>query len=555
METNQKFNYLPIVQAMEQLVQRAKTLKVKREDPYGKMVNHQISDIRIAYLTYEDNMISYLNGIAGVQKHIKQTPEMLFTLFYENEKKVVKFELPAQSSFLFSSEGMLSHIWPSLAIAIDQLFDEFYASKSEDNKFHQEDSVNPVVMKESDFQLATVDKVSQSIQEKFLELVRDCYLAEKTVKVDAALTSKRKLWIVVDSFGTKILQKQDTVHSFLALTVVNNQKRVFDKTFSNIYCDWTAFEEQMPTLRQECQDFFFSLERKQLESGIYPLIFAPSAVGTLFHEALAGHMLSGSYILTEESNIFKGKLGKKIAKHGFMEVLNQIQVWDCPRDESMVAAYSYDMEGAEAKDVCLIDHGKVKNFLLDKNSSSYLKLPNNGHALAGDFVTQVLYNFMIIPEARVPEPRVSNLKIVSEIDYSLEEMKADMLDQFGYYLWVESFSGEVNVETGTFNLNVDALVKVSMNGSKDYFHGGIFSANLTDFLSAIQAVSSYYGKIQGYCGSNSGWVPTEEFVPAMVVYGVNWAPSPLPEKNRILNLKRDKYVPKDWEQKISSFEM
>lgn len=551
-------NYLPIVQAMEQLVRRAKALKVKREDPYGNRVNHHISDIRIAYLNYEDSTISYINGIASEQKKVKQIPEMLFTIFYQNKKKVIRFDLPVKSNFLFYPEGILSFIWPSLAIAIDQLFDEFYASKSEDNKFHQEnpvDSVNPVVMKESEFPFSGVETIPQFVQEAFLDLQRDCYLMDKVAKVDAALTSKRKLWIVVDSLGTKILQKQDTVHSSLSLTVVNNQKRVFEKTFSNIYRDWKAFEDQLPTLRDGCQNFFFSLERKQLESGIYPLIFAPSAVGTLFHEALAGHMLSGSFILTEESNIFKGKLGKKIAKYGFMEILNQIQVWDCPQDESMVASYQYDMEGTEAKNVCLIDHGRVKNFLLDKNSASYLKLTNNGHALAGDFVTQVLYNFMIIPEARLPEPRVSNLKIVSEVDYSLEEMKADMLEQFGYYFYVESHAGEVDVETGTFNLKVDSLVKISKNGKKEYFYDGVFSANLTDFLSAIQAVSSSYGRTQGYCGSNSGWVPTEEFVPAMSVYGVNWAPSALPEKNKILDLKRDKYIPKDWGQRFSSFEI
>ncbi len=548
-------NYLPIVQAMGQLVQRAKTLKVKREDPYGNRVNHQISDIRIAYLNYEDSTISYINGIASEQKKVKQIPEMLFTIFYQNKKKVIRFDLPVKSNFLFYPEGILSFIWPSLAIAIDQLFDEFYASKSEDNKFHQEDPANPIVMNESDFLLPTVSAIPQSVHNSFLELVKDCYLLERVAKVDAALTSKRKLWIVVDSLGTKILQKQDTFHTSLNLTVVNNQKRVFEKIFSNIYHDWKAFEDKILTLRDDCQNFFFSLERKQLESGIYPLIFAPSAVGTLFHEALAGHMLSGSFILTEKSNIFKGKLGKNIAKNGFMEILNQIQVWDCPRDEGMIASYQYDMEGTEAKNVCLIDHGRVKNFLLDKNSASYLKLSNNGHALAGDFVTQVLYNFMIIPEARIPEPRVSNLKIVSDVDYSLEEMKAGMLEQFGYYFYVESHVGEVDVETGTFNLKVDSLVKISKNGKKEYFYDGVFSANLTDFLSAIQAVSSSYGRTQGYCGSTSGWVPTEEFVPAMVVYGVNWAPLPLPEKNKILKLKRDKYIPKDWEKKSSSFEI
>ena len=80
-------NYLPIVQAMNQLVQRAKTLKVKREDPYGNRVNHQISDIRIAYLNYEDSTISYINGIASEQKKVKQNPEKLNTIYYQKKKK------------------------------------------------------------------------------------------------------------------------------------------------------------------------------------------------------------------------------------------------------------------------------------------------------------------------------------------------------------------------------------------------------------------------------------------------------------------------------------
>ena len=41
----------------------------------------------------------------------------------------------------------------------------------------------------------------------------------------------------------------------------------------------------------------------------------------------------------------------------------------------------------------------------------------------------------------------------------------------------------------------------------------------------------------------------------MGMYGVNWVPYSLPGKNTILTLKRDKYVPEDWEQKTSSFEM
>ena len=53
MEKKESLNYLPIVQAIEQLVQRAGSLKIKKENPNGDITSHTISGIRIAYLKKE----------------------------------------------------------------------------------------------------------------------------------------------------------------------------------------------------------------------------------------------------------------------------------------------------------------------------------------------------------------------------------------------------------------------------------------------------------------------------------------------------------------------
>ncbi len=551
-----KVNYLPIVQIMEQLVQRAMSLKFRKEDPNGDVKNHQISGIRIAYLQKESFSVTYSNGISTPMLRTKNAPELLLTLFFANKKKEVCLSIPMQAEILAQPEGLLSLGWTKLTLAIDVLIDEFYASKIEDNKFHQEQQGEVVHLEDAAFQLNPLASLPNMVCDQMLHLVRDCYLVKHVAFVDAGLSSKREVWMVVDSWGTRIIDSRDTVEFSLSPYFMNGQRRLYQAQLSGMFKDFEDLKQYLSDeLPQRLQGTLFTVDRKQLESGIYPLLLAPSAVGTLFHEALAGHMLSGVYIADEISMVFKGKLGKRVAKEGFMEVLNHIQIWDCPRDENMIASYQYDMEGAVAQDVCLIDGGKIKNYLLDRNSALRLKLENNGHALAGNFNQQVFVNYFLLPEAVLPEPRVSNLKVLSDCDYTLEEMKADLFKEFGYYLWVESGAGQVNVETGTFELKVDVLVKEYQNGKKEYFHGGILSANLTDFLSSICAVSNHYGKTQGYCGARSGWVPTEESTPAMAAYGVNWAPSALPEKNKILNLKRDKYIPKDWEQKTSSFEM
>ena len=175
-----------------------------------------------------------------------------------------------------------------------------------------------------------------------------------------------------------------------------------------------------------------------------------------------------------------------------------------------------------------------------------MKKKPNGHALAEDFQQSVLVNFFLTAEARLPEPRVSNLKVVSESKVTFKDLEDVFFQKYGYYILVKSYAGQVDVSTGTFELKVECLEKVYADGKREYFHGGVFSSNLTDFISAVKEVSNQYGMTGGYCGSSSGRVPTQEYTPAMSVYGVNWAPAALPDKKKRFSISKVKYIPRGW---------
>lgn len=538
-------DYLPIVQAMEQLVAYLRDLKVTMENPDGYDQEYSISDVRILYLENGGEYVRFLNGLQTPIRHTVPTPQLLVTLFYENPKKVVNFPLPIESDALRDPQGMLMLMTPYLKFGIDRLFKEFYLSDPQDNLLYVHDTSDEVVsLPDENFKIEALQPLEVSVMTYLQGLVKQQYLHPQAYSASASYFHNRKLWIVVDFAGRRVIQKQDSFEVMMDSELTNSEKHIYVESLSRMYPSLEQLTSNLEALKTASQVWIQTLKRKQLKSDVYPLIFAPSAVGTLFHEALAGHMLSGLYIAEEYSTVFKGKLGEKVTKPGVMEILDDLEIWDCPLDEKMFAHYQYDMEGVRAQDTCLIANGKLLNYLLDRNSAAWLKLPNNGHALAGVLLDQVSYG--ILPEAIEPEPRVSNLKIKNSSSVTLDEIKAKYFKDFGYYLWVESYSGEVDVTTGTFNLFVDRLIKVYPDGREEYFYGGKFSAGLTDFISAIWAASDHYGSSQGYCGASSGNVPTEEYVPAMAIYGVNWVPNPMPEVVKILDTERDKYIPLEW---------
>ena len=549
-------SYFSIVKALETLMNRAMNLKIRKEDPYGEIKTFKISGVRIAYMREERYNLPYLNAIPGRTEIYKYAPEMLITFFYRGKEKQVKYSISLKNGYLSSYNGILTSAWPRLTNGIDELLDEFYESTLEDKKTYLEIDVNPVPhMNDEEFELPKLEQIPKDFVSDFRNLLKDYFLVAPIAEVDATVSSHRKVWIVVDNRGTRIIQKQDIMRFVVNPYGVSKAKRIFTGGVYRMATSFEALKSEFPSAKKELQEFLYTLDRKQLPSGIYPLIFDHSATATLFHEAIAGHMLSGKYIAEEDSTIFKGKIGKSVATDNSMSILKKIQIWDCPLDSSMLAHYKYDMEGVPAVDTLLIDKGVVKNYLHNRNSAARMKKKANGHALAENFQPSIMINFFLEGEPNFPEPRVSNLKILSDSKVTFKDLEEKFFKEYGYYILVKSYAGQVDVSTGTFELKVECLEKVYADGKREYFHGGTFSSNLTDFISAVKDVSDQYGLTGGYCGSSSGSVPTQEYTPAMSVYGINWAPIALPDKEKNFSISKVKFIPRTWKKATEEYEL
>lgn len=161
-------NYLPIVNALEVLMNRALNLRIKKEDPYGEMKTLKISGIRIAYMRENVYQLQYLNAIPGRTEIYKYAPEILVTLFFKGKEKSVNYSFSMKNGYLATHKGILTSGWPKLATSIGELVDEFYTSTKKDNKFHLEYQVkNPPIWKMKHLRFQNLRKFQRILTRNF----------------------------------------------------------------------------------------------------------------------------------------------------------------------------------------------------------------------------------------------------------------------------------------------------------------------------------------------------------------------------------------------------
>ncbi len=534
-------NYQKLADVLEWCIQYAKELKVNMEDPNGIRRNFSISDISITLLNYHDKVIDFDNGISNNSVFEDETTQMLIQIWIKNNRKKVRISFP-YTDLLLDPDYLKIFFIKVIRSNIMASVNGFFLSKVKDNKFSLfSNEETHIDVKEP----AKAEEFTQEGLNQIQSLFRWLYMQSNISGVKGSLNLQKKVWIVCNSHGTKVIQDQSICSILLNFTYLSNKKNLIDGAFSDHYKNFDDIVNSIPEIKIKLQKRLGKMEMKRIESGIYPILLKPVSVATLFHEAIAGHMLSAKYILNGNSTVFENKLGKKFANNGDMPNLDQISIYDMPLDENMLASYKYDMEGTLAQNVCLLKKGIVKNYLTDRNTAARLKQKSNGHFLSASFIGEDINGNMVIVR---PEPRISNLVVESHTNISIDEIKEMVFEQDDWYLEIESRSGAVFVETGTFDMYAESVTKVWKDGRRESIGSGVLSSNLTDFLASIQIVSNHYGEGKGFCGSGSGYVPTHEKAPAMLLYGINFVTDPKPEKNSDINLERDKFIPDNWKE-------
>ncbi|MBT3726768.1 hypothetical protein HOG21_03570 [bacterium] len=212
----------------------------------------------------------------------------------------------------------------------------------------------------------TFNKVPDEIGEYIENVSGDFYKMKNVFSCSISVINKVDFNIFVDK-ESKIIQYTPLLAISITIEYLDSNNEIVKNNVNEYYPGIPSIEE-IEKLRRRCLD---ELELDEmyhdLLSGTYPVLLKPSASNVFFHEALAAHLLSATYITYDYSTIFKERIGEKISS------LEGIDIIMDPGLKNGFGSYKYDHEGVLAKNVYLVKDGVIKNYLSDRSSQAMLE--------------------------------------------------------------------------------------------------------------------------------------------------------------------------------------
>jgi PmbA protein len=204
-------------------------------------------------------------------------------------------------------------------------------------------------------------------------------------------------------------------------------------------------------------------KRVAMESGYFPVIFAPEAVDTI---------LAPLEISANGKNLYKGisaladKIDEKIAS-GCLTII------DDPFYERGIGSYAFDDEGVIPKPMPIIENGVFKNFVFDLTSAKRVGKSTTGHASRGI--------------SSMPSPSFSNL-VFSKGDAGLEELIGSV--DYGLLVYHTLGGGMSNIIAGDISVNVELAFLIEKGKVKGRVKDVMISGNSFDFMKSIRGMEN-----------------------------------------------------------------
>ena len=234
--------------------------------------------------------------------------------------------------------------------------------------------------------------------------------------------------------------------------------------------------------RDAAQTAVTMLHAERCPAGIMPVIIDNGFGGVIFHEA-CGHSLEATQVALGNSE-FCGKLGQRVAN----ECVTAI-------DDGTIAnewgSLNIDDEGTPTTRLVLIEHGILKNYMIDRLNGRRMGMPVTGSARRQD------YTF-------APTSRMRNTFIAAGSDDENE-----IIATAGDALYAKKMGGgSVNPATGEFNFAVQEGYLIRGGKIDRPVRGATLVGKGSDILLKIDRVGRDMKMAQGVCGSKSGSIPT-----------------------------------------------
>jgi predicted Zn-dependent protease len=241
-----------------------------------------------------------------------------------------------------------------------------------------------------------------------------------------------------------------------------------------------------------------------------PAILSGRAAGVFFHE-IFGHRVEGSRQKTaDDAQTFSKRVGKEVLP-SFLSVIADPTISRLGNTE-LAGTYQYDDEGVRAQRVSVVDHGVLREFLLDRSPlPNFPKSNGHGRAQAGLRPVARQSNLIVESTAGVPFPQlVERLKGEARKAGKPFGLLFDQVE--GGFTYTGRYT------PNAFDVTPIIVYRVYTDGRPMELVRGvdIIGTPLAAF-NKIVATDNRTETFNGICGAESGSVPVSASSPALLV--------------------------------------
>ncbi len=380
--------------------------------------------------------------------------------------------------------------------------------------------------------------------EKWKDILRE--VSESLIKDDifgtiSDLTKKNYKRYLINSEGTRIVDHSKTFRIELGAGI--EYKGILlksDEVFNEIEEKNLPDKEKLKEYAEGViKELHIIKNAPQQNSGIYPTIIDGMNHSVIWHEAI-GHGLeaeraddeenTSSDTVTTKCMTFKGKIGDQLTDPS-------ISVYDDPTDENLNGHYKHDAEGVPGQRVALVKNGILENFLHSRETAgkfwNKLKRDEEAGKLSYELKERIRSNGHARTYSnRDPLPRMANIVVESEDNYSIDELKEMLFEEcrksgleYGIML-KESTGGEVDLENCYFHIFPKKIFRLYTDGRMERVKGCYIVDTPLNVINNIKATSNYYEIFRGYCDAESGLIPNAGVAPYAFVDSMHIEPFP-----------------------------
>lgn len=299
--------------------------------------------------------------------------------------------------------------------------------------------------------------------------------------------------LIANSKGRLVRDRR--VHTFLGTSVVAGDGKS-TQTASRRIGGHAGYEvidaRDLEAVARETADSAITmLHADEMVGGKMTVVVHNGFGGVLLHEACV-HSLEATSV-AKGSSVFADKLGKKIAA----DIVTAIDDGTIP---NAWGSLNVDDEGEPTKRNVLIENGILKSYLVDYRNSLKMNHPVTGSSRRQN------YKFS-------PTSRMTNTFFAPGKD-KFEDIIANI--KFGLFAKVMG-GGSVNPSTGEFNFAVSEGYLIEDGKITKPVRGATLVGSGAEVLKNIDMISDNLAFDHGFCGSESGSIPTNVGQPTIRV--------------------------------------